>query len=217
MNHEELASMRRNYASHDLLEEQAGNDPYVFFELWLEQAIATELAPYEPNAMNLSTVDAQGQPYCRILLLKDFDRDGFVFYTNYESDKAQQLAINPRACMTFYWPVLERQVRIQGQVEKISAQQSDAYFASRPLGSRIGAWASRQSQKIDSRASLEVAVAQVKQRFGHKSPPRPDNWGGYRLKADFFEFWQGRADRLHDRLVYKNQDENNWLRQRLAP
>ncbi len=217
MNHEELASMRRNYVKHGLLEDEASADPFALFELWLEQAIATELAPYEPNAMNLSTVDSRGQPHCRILLLKDFDRDGFVFYTNYQSNKACELAENQQACMTFYWPVLERQVRIEGVVDRVSSQVSDAYFASRPLGSRIGAWASQQSRVIESRASLELEVRKVQEKFGPKSPPRPQHWGGYCLRAQLFEFWQGRADRLHDRLLYQPAQPSGWLRHRLAP
>jgi len=216
MKHEELASMRRNYVKQGLLEEHAGQDPYAFFELWLEQAIATEQPPYEPNAMNLSTVDAGGQPHCRVLLLKDFDRNGFVFYTNYESSKGLELAANPRASMTFYWPVLERQVRIEGVVEKVSTQLSDEYFASRPLGSRIGAWASPQSRVIDSREVLENAVQQMQDRFGQQ-PPRPGHWGGYCLRASRFEFWQGRSDRLHDRLVFVLRADNSWRRERLSP
>ena len=216
MNHQELAAMRRSYVKQGLSENDLGDDPYALFGLWLEQAIKTELAPYEANAMNLSTVDGNGRPHCRVLLLKDFSKQqGFVFFTNYHSAKAKEISANPYASMTFFWPVLERQVRIEGQLEKISAQDSDEYFYSRPLGSRIGAWASAQSQVIASREQLEQEVVAVQQRFNDQ-PPRPPHWGGYTLVAERFEFWQGRENRLHDRMEFVAQP-CSWLRQRLAP
>lgn len=216
MNHEELAHMRRNYIKDGLLEEQAPAEPYALFDLWLDQAVATELPPTEPNAMTLATVGAQGQPHCRVLLLKDFDTRGFVFYTNYQSNKGLEIEQNPQAAMTFFWPVLERQVRIEGRLEKVSTQESDEYYQVRPLGSRIGAWASPQSRPLRDRAELEEKVAQAQSRF-QQEPPRPPHWGGYKLVAHSIEFWQGRPDRLHDRLLYLKQGENGWLLQRLAP
>jgi len=216
MKHEELASMRRSYAKQGLHEKDLVTEPHALFELWLEQAIKTELPPYEANAMNLSTVDGSGQPHCRVLLLKDFSvEQGFVFFTNYHSAKGVEIEANPRASMTFFWPVLERQVRIEGVLEKIPAQQSDEYFYSRPLGSRIGAWASAQSRVIDSREQLEQEVLNVQQRFADQ-PPRPEHWGGYALKPALFEFWQGRENRLHDRMRFTEQ-ASGWLCQRLAP
>lgn len=216
MNHEELAHMRRNYIKEGLLEQHAPADPFALFDLWLEQAVATELAPTEPNAMTLATADAQGQPHCRVLLLKGFDESGFVFYTNYQSNKGLEIEKNPKAAMMFFWPVLERQVRIEGRLEKVSEKESDEYFQIRPLGSRIGAWASPQSRPLCDRAELEERVVQAQSRF-QQEPPRPPYWGGYKLVANSIEFWQGRPDRLHDRLFYLKQSTNDWLRQRLAP
>lgn len=215
MNHEQLAHMRRSYVKKGLLEEQAPEEPGALFETWLEQAVATELPPVEPNAMMLATVDAGGQPHCRVLLLKDFDRQGFVFYTNYQSHKGAEIESNSRAAMTFFWPMLERQVRIEGGVERVSGQDSDAYFQLRPLGSRIGAWASEQSRVLSGRDELEARVAHFAEQF-QDSPPRPPHWGGYRLIPQSMEFWQGRPDRLHDRLLYCRQDKG-WSLQRLAP
>lgn len=216
MNHKELAHMRRNYIKDGLLEEQAPSEPFSLFELWLEQAVETELPPVEPNAMMLATVDAEGQPHCRVLLLKDFDQNGFVFYTNYLSSKGHEIEQNNRAAMTFFWPMLERQIRIEGELERVSEAESDEYFNMRPLGSRIGAWASAQSQPLSSRDELEAQVAHYSEKFAG-NPSRPPHWGGYRLLAHSMEFWQGRADRLHDRLLYRKTDTLAWLRQRLAP
>lgn len=216
MNHADIAHMRRSYIKDGLLEENAPAEPYRLFEQWFKHAVATEQPPAEPNAMSLATVNAQGQPHCRVLLLKDFDPCGFVFYTNYLSNKGQEIKENPLAAMTFFWPVLERQVRIEGCLERVSTQESDEYFQSRPLGSRIGAWASRQSSHLANRAELEEKVAQAQARF-QQDPPRPTHWGGYKLVASSIEFWQGRPNRLHDRLLYQLQDNGNWSRQRLAP
>lgn len=218
MSTEQLAHMRRNYTRDGLLEERAPEQPLPLFKQWLDDAVATEQPPVEPNAMMLATVDQSGQPHCRVLLLKGLDEQGFVFYSNYESAKGQQLAAQPRAAMTFFWPALERQVRIEGIIERVSAAESDAYFNLRPLGSRHGAWASAQSQVLSGREELEEALAAVEQRFADtQQPPRPKYWGGYRLLPQRIEFWQGRTCRLHDRLSYQLQADNQWLRERLSP
>ncbi len=218
MSTEQLANMRRNYTRDGLLEEQAPDQPLLLFKQWFADALETEQAPVEPNAMMLATVDQQGQPHCRVVLLKGLDAEGFVFYTNYDSAKGQQLATQPLAALTFFWPALERQVRIEGVIEQVSAAESDAYFNLRPLGSRHGAWASAQSRPLSGRAQLEEALAVVEQRFAdNQQPPRPAHWGGYRLLPQCIEFWQGRSCRLHDRLSYKLQAEGQWLCERLAP
>ncbi|KTT45019.1 pyridoxine 5'-phosphate oxidase [Pseudomonas oryzihabitans] len=211
-----LADMRRDYTRDGLTEAQAPADPYALFGQWFEEAVRTEQPPVEANACWLATVDAEGQPHCRVLLLKGVDAQGFVFYTNYDSAKGQQMAAQPRAAMTFFWPALERQVRIEGTVEQVSGEESDAYYRVRPLGSRLGAWASPQSQPIADRHELEQRLAAVQERFADGEPSRPPFWGGYRLKPQRIEFWQGRSSRLHDRLDYQ-RNENGWQRQRLAP
>ncbi len=211
-----LADMRRDYTRDGLTEAQAPADPYALFGQWFEEAVRTEQPPVEANACWLATVDGEGQPHCRVLLLKGVDAQGFVFYTNYDSAKGQQLAAQPRAAMTFFWPALERQVRIEGLVEQVSAEESDAYYRVRPLGSRLGAWASPQSQVIANRYELEQRLTEVQQRFIDGEPSRPPFWGGYRLKPQRIEFWQGRSSRLHDRLDYQ-RTEDGWQRQRLAP
>ncbi len=211
-----LADMRRDYTRDGLTEAQAPADPYALFGQWFEEAVRTEQPPVEANACWLATVDGEGQPHCRVLLLKGVDAQGFVFYTNYDSAKGQQLAAQPRAAMTFFWPALERQVRIEGLVEQGSAEESDAYYRVRPLGSRLGAWASPQSQVIANRYELEQRLTEVQQRFVDGEPSRPPFWGGYRLKPQRIEFWQGRSSRLHDRLDYQ-RTEGGWQRQRLAP
>lgn len=211
-----LADMRRDYTRDGLTETQAPADPYALFGQWFEEAVRTEQPPVEANACWLATVDGEGQPHCRVLLLKGVDAQGFVFYTNYDSAKGRQLAAQPRAAMTFFWPALERQVRIEGLVEQVSAEESDAYYRVRPLGSRLGAWASPQSQVIANRYELEQRLTEVQQRFVDGEPSRPPFWGGYRLKPQRIEFWQGRSSRLHDRLDYQ-RTEDGWQRQRLAP
>ncbi len=218
MSTEKLADMRRNYTRDGLLEEQTAMDPFALFEQWFADAVATEQPPVEPNSMVLATVDSAGQPHCRVLLLKGLDPHGFVFYTNYNSAKGQQLSQQPAAAMTFFWPALERQIRIEGTVEQVSAAESDAYFNMRPLGSRLGAWASEQSQPIVSRDVLEATLAELEQRYPENSqPPRPEHWGGYRILPHRIEFWQGRTCRLHDRLNYQLQENGSWVRERLAP
>lgn len=211
-----LADMRRDYARDGLSEELAPPEPFALFHRWFDEAVQTEQPPVEANAMTLATVDAEGQPHCRVLLLKALDARGFTFFTNYDSAKGEQLLSNPRAAMTFFWPSLERQVRIEGVVEKVTTEESDAYFKVRPLGSRLGAWASPQSRVIDGRGELERLLTETEQRFMETAPHCPEHWGGYRLLPQRMEFWQGRPSRLHDRLNYR-LEEGGWLRERLAP
>lgn len=211
-----LADMRRDYAREGLTESQAPQEPFALFHQWFEEAVKTEQVPVEANAMTLATVDADGRPHCRVLLLKGVDAQGFTFFSNYESAKGQQLVVRPFAAMTFFWPTLERQVRIEGRVTKVSPEESDAYFQVRPLGSRLGAWASPQSRVIADRAELEGLLKATEQRFSQTQPDCPDHWGGYRLIPDRIEFWQGRSSRLHDRLNYRLLD-SQWIRERLAP
>ena len=208
-----LADLRKSYERNELDEASCADDPLHQFETWLEQAIKAQLP--EPNAMTLATVGADGRPSTRIVLIKGLDARGLVWYTNYDSRKGRELAHDPRAALQFHWVELERVVRIEGRVEKVSAEESDAYYATRPLDSRIGAWASPQSQPITSRAVLVANAAKAAARHG-LNPPRPPHWGGYRLIPDRWEFWQGRRSRLHDRVLY-TQEAGRWLRQRLAP
>lgn len=209
----DLADMRKSYERAELDESSAQADPFDQFSEWLDQAVAAKVP--EPNAMTLATVGADGRPSTRVVLIKGFDRRGIVWYTNYDSRKGQELAAHRFAALQFHWVALERVVRIEGSVEKVSAAESDAYYAIRPLGSRIGAWASPQSQVIKSRAVLKQAVAKYQAQYGDH-PPRPPHWGGFRLKPDGWEFWQGRKSRLHDRLRYRLV-EGQWVRERLAP
>jgi len=208
-----LADLRQNYVKHTLLESEAAASPFQQFSTWFEQAAAAHVP--EPNAMTLATADAQGRPSARIVLLKGADERGFAFYTNYQSRKGHELDARPQASLLFFWQQLERQVRIEGTVERVAPEESDAYFASRPAGSRIGAWASPQSQPI-SRQDLEAREAEYRQRYGEHIP-RPPHWGGYRVVPDSFEFWQGRPSRLHDRLVYRRDAQGAWQVVRLAP
>ncbi|MEP7099415.1 MAG: pyridoxamine 5'-phosphate oxidase [Burkholderiales bacterium] len=210
---DDIANLRKSYERAELDESASLPDPIAQFGLWLQQAIDGQLP--EPNAMTLATVSANGRPSTRIVLIKGFDARGIVWYTNYDSRKGRELAGNAFAALQFHWTEMERVVRIEGRVEKAAAEESDAYFASRPLDSRIGAWASPQSQVIASRAVLVGNAAKFGAQFMLR-PPRPPHWGGYRLVPDSFEFWQGRKSRLHDRLRYR-LDGDAWVRERLAP
>jgi pyridoxamine 5'-phosphate oxidase len=209
----DLAGIRRDYSLKTLDESQVDRDPMKQFGVWMAEAIHAQVP--EPTAMNLATVDARGRPSSRIMLLKGIDPRGFVYYTNYASRKGRELAANPAAALCFLWKELERQVRIEGVIEKVTAAESDEYYATRPLGSRIGAWASPQSESIAAREWLEQRWAELAKQHG-ELPPRPPHWGGFRLLPDYVEFWQGRLSRLHDRVVY-TRAENVWKISRLAP
>ena len=208
-----IADLRQEYMRESLDEQDAARDPFVQFDRWFNEAIKAEMPML--NAMTLATVSAAGQPAARIVLLKGVDARGFVFYTNYESRKGAELAANPCAALLFYWIELEREVRIEGRVEKVSARESDEYFASRPLGSRHAAIASPQSAVVPNRAALEARFAEADKMHGD-SPVRPPHWGGYRMLPAAIEFWQGRPNRLHDRLLYSSV-ANGWKIERLAP
>jgi pyridoxamine 5'-phosphate oxidase len=211
-----IAHLRTEYKQAALLENDALPCPVDFFAHWFNAAVAAQV--HEPNAMTLATVSTQLRPSARIVLLKGFNKQGFVFFTNYQSRKGQELAHNPYASLLFFWPELERQVRIEGKVEQSTAEDSDAYYASRPAGSRLGAWASPQSQIVGSRLMLEQTVEAAQQQHGQEPQSRPPFWGGYRLIPHCFEFWQGRPSRLHDRLVYQHDEgQAGWQIVRLAP
>jgi pyridoxamine 5'-phosphate oxidase len=208
-----IADLRKSYEKAELSEDASAADPLKQFERWLNEAIQSEVP--EPNAMTVATVASNMRPSTRVVLIKGYDERGIVWYTNYDSRKGKELAGNPFASLQFHWVELERVVRIEGRMEKISGAESDAYFHSRPLDSRIGAWASPQSQVIDGRGVLVTNAAKYAAQF-MLNPPRPPHWGGYRLVPDEWQFWQGRKSRLHDRLRYR-LNEGNWLRERLAP
>ncbi len=209
-----IADLRKSYERAELSKAASNTDPLMQFEQWLNEAIASEVP--EPNAMTVATVGSDLRPSTRVVLIKGYDERGIVWYTNYESRKGRELAGNPFAALQFHWVELERVVRIEGLVEKVSAEESDAYFHSRPLDSRIGAWASPQSQVIANRGVLVSNAARYGAQF-LLQPPRPPHWGGYRLKPERWEFWQGRKSRLHDRLCYLPDGQGAWTRERLAP
>ena len=215
-----ISDLRKSYERAELNEDASHADPHAQFAQWMDEALRAELP--EPNAMTLATVGSDLRPSTRVVLIKGYDARGIVWFTNYESRKGRELAGNPFAALQFHWVELERVVRIEGVVEKISADESDSYYASRPLDSRIGAWASPQSQVITGRGTLVANAAQYAARF-LLQPPRPPHWGGYRLVPDTWEFWQGRKSRLHDRLRYRSEardasgQPHNWVRERLAP
>jgi len=209
-----IADLRREYARARLDERDVHRDPIAQFAAWFAAAQAAEVE--EPNAMVLATATAHGAPSARVVLLKGFDKRGFVFFTDYRSRKSGELDANPRAALVLYWPELERQVRITGDVTKTSAEESEAYYRSRPLGSRLGAWVSHQSQAISSREALEAGLHDIEQRFAGRDVPLPPHWGGYRVRPQAIEFWQGRESRLHDRIRYAVEGKG-WRVERLAP
>jgi pyridoxamine 5'-phosphate oxidase len=209
-----IAELRQEYMRTGLSEAQADANPIKQFERWFEDALQAGVPL--ANAMTLATVSAAGAPSARIVLLKGIEDGGFVFYTNYRSRKGRELGARAAACLVFLWSALERQVRIDGTVEKVSAGDSDAYYASRPLGARLSAWASQQSEPVENRPVLEAAVETISKKYGEQ-PPRPPHWGGFRVVPAAIEFWQGRADRLHDRLAYARSPQGAWTIQRLAP
>jgi len=212
-----LADIRKSYTQQELSEDNIRNNPFNQFEAWLQEALDAQAA--EPTAMVLSTVSSAGKPSARVVLLKALEHGQFVFFTNYNSRKGTDLDQNSFAALTFFWPELERQIRIEGQVEQVSATISDTYFQSRPRGSQIGAWVSPQSQAVENRQALEKVTAEFRQKFGEEAPiPRPPHWGGYGLTPTYVEFWQGRPNRLHDRLVFtRESSKDNWQLSRLAP
>ena len=211
----DLATIRKDYRLQSLSEEDVDTNPIKQFEKWFQQALASGIE--EPNAMTLATSTTDGKPSARIVLLKGIKDNGFVFFTNYESKKGKQIHDNPFAGIVFFWKELERQVTIQGEIKKVGGQESDEYFASRPLESRIGAWSSPQSQVIENREVLEKNVAYYSDKYQSQNIPRPSHWGGYILMPTLIEFWQGGAGRLHDRLQYSIDATNSWIIKRLAP
>lgn len=210
-----IADLRKDYTLEGLSVSDINPNPFIQFKQWFDQALAAQLP--EPNAMTLATITSDGKPKARMVLLKGFDERGFVFYTNYNSQKGQDLAQNPQASLVFWWAELERQVRIYGRVEKISESESDEYFYSRPLNSRLGAWASNQSEVIESREVLEQRMQELHIKYQNQDVQRPSHWGGLRVIPTEIEFWQGRSNRLHDRLLYTRLEDGDWKIVRLSP
>ncbi len=211
----ELSGLRHEYDAHGLRRSDLHSDPIEQFRAWFAAALAAEMR--DPNAMSLATASPEGKPSVRIVLLKGVDERGFSFFTNYDSEKGRHLDANPFAALAFYWPKLERQVRITGPVERTSREDSAAYFHSRPVGSRLGAWVSRQSEVVDARQVLDARMEAMRERFHNTEITLPPHWGGYRLKAEALEFWQGRPNRLHDRFRYSRRADGSWQIDRLAP
>ena len=215
MNQEELQNLRQDYSAAEVSEETIDINTIKQFDTWFNEPLEPKI--HEPNAMTLATATTDGRPSARIVLLKGYNADGFAFYTNYLSRKGKEITKNPLGAITFFWGELERQVRIEGTIEKVSKEQSERYFHSRPKGSQIGALVSPQSQEIADRESLESKWNQLEEEYGDKEIPKPSFWGGYILKPRLIEFWQGRPSRLHDRILFKKTDNKNWKKVRLAP
>ena len=212
----DLGDYRKSYDKSALLEDAVPRNPLTLFQTWFDELEASK-GVEEPNAMTVSTIGLDGFPKSRVVLLKKFDERGFIFYTNYESEKGRAISNNPNICISFFWPNVERQVIIKGIVEKISAEESDEYFNSRPEGSQLGALVSNQSRVIRSREYLEHKLKELENEYVNKEISRPEHWGGYLVRPASIEFWQGRPNRLHDRLLYTDQKESNWKMERLAP
>lgn len=210
-----IADLRREYASRSLGEADTLADAIAQFRVWFDQALASQV--WDANAMSLATASAAGEPNLRTVLLKDIDATGFVFFTHYDSAKGRELEANPRAALLFFWPELERQIRIAGAVTRVPREASEAYFATRPIESQWAAWTARQSSPVPDRQTLDRQYEEVKHRFGNGPVPCPPEWGGYHVRAERIEFWQGRPGRLHDRLLYVHQPDGTWKRTRLAP
>ncbi len=211
----DLSMFRNEYCKGGLSEEMLKDNPFELFDLWFKQAQECQIP--EVNAMSVATVNAEGVPSIRVVLLKAYNEEGFIFYTNYESQKAQDIAVNDNICINFFWEQLERQIRIIGKATKVSKAQSLKYFLTRPFSSQLGAWVSEQSKIITSRSILEMKFEQMKRKFANGQIPLPDDWGGYIIKPTSFEFWQGRPSRLHDRFKYTQPDGSSWKANRLAP
>lgn len=210
-----IADIRREYILQSLTELDTSDNPFDQFTKWWQEASNSQID--EVNAMTLATATKEGIPTARVVLLKGYDYDGFIFFTNYNSRKGRDIADNPHVSLNFFWKELERQIRIDGLIEKIAPEESDVYFASRPAGSRLGAWSSPQSTVIENRKIIEDNFLKFEEKFGTVHIPRPDNWGGYLVKPTHMEFWQGRSSRLHDRIQYSLQENKDWKRERLAP